>query len=273
MKYKIYKKELKKISLEFRKVASRLLNTDYDEGIDNLKRFMSYIKGQPVINDFIERNNTKQYVIEEVLNSRGYRDRFVIPYDKSEEITFVYQLLNYAVDNINDYYVLARGYSSDTKIQSHVEAFNKNVVNPFVNHIISYLEEIAIDIGEEENSTTTINISGGNLGQFNFSQGQSTLVANQINNSNNLEEIQRLSTELLQIISNERVDEESKEELKESLEMMKNEIESEKPKKGLLRIGIKGLIGFTSLFSHGSTALEKLNLVIEKYNQLISNVS
>ena len=273
MKYKIDRKELRKISLEFRKVASSLLNTDYDEGVDNLKRFMNYINGQPIINDFIEKNNNKQFKIDDVLHSRGYRDRFLIPHDKSEEIAFVFQLLNYAVDNINDYYFLARGYSSDTKFQSHVDAFNKNVVNPFVNHIVSYLEEIAIDIGEDENNTTTINISGGNLRQFNFAQGQSTLVANQVNNSNDIDEIQKLTAELFQLISKEEIDYESKEEIKESIEMMEQQMKTEKPKKGLLRTLLNGLIGFTSLFSHGSTALEKLNLLIEKYNQILSNIN
>ncbi|MEH7221367.1 hypothetical protein V7107_29330, partial [Bacillus toyonensis] len=59
--------DYKKLSLNFRRVASRFLKTNYSEADDNLERFLLFIEESPVIFKFIQENNTVNYDIKDVI--------------------------------------------------------------------------------------------------------------------------------------------------------------------------------------------------------------
>lgn len=265
MQITINKKELKKISLNLRITASRLLNTEFREGIDNLKRFLNFIKDTPIIYDFILRSNVKKFNIKEIIQSKEYNEKFSIPCEVKEEITFVYQLLDYEANNYEDYEFLAMGYSFGTKYQDHVDAFNKDVVNPFVNHIISYLEELMIDMGMDEKSTMSINFNGENSGQINLGQGNSTINAVYNNNNNNAESIKELTVALLDLLKAEELPKEEKEEIKEVIETVNEEVTSQKPKKSILKFCLSKLMESTKLVKEGTelfiTLWELINIL------------
>ena len=83
---KLTKTELRKISREFRTIASRLLRTEFKQGMSNLKRFIDFIEENRIINEFIQKHNKhdfKEIILDSKMN--------VIPDDsKSHEISYVY---------------------------------------------------------------------------------------------------------------------------------------------------------------------------------------
>lgn len=139
------KKELRKISRDFRTYSSRLLNTKYRSEIVDLNKFLNFIENEPLIFDFVRKNNNEIFDIENILRNKSYHDKYPIPVEKDREIAFVYQLLKYAQDKHRDFFSLSFGYGNGNKIQNHIEAFNNEVTKPFMDYIRNHLEDIFIE--------------------------------------------------------------------------------------------------------------------------------
>ncbi len=104
------KKEIQKVSIEFRKIASRLLTTTFADGMGNLKRFLYYVNSTPLIKFFIQENNVKQFNIIKDIEQREMFQGYELPLEKSEEISYIYQLLIYTTENFPDLYTLCGHY-------------------------------------------------------------------------------------------------------------------------------------------------------------------
>ncbi|VEP16115.1 hypothetical protein H1P_4050006 [Hyella patelloides LEGE 07179] len=164
---KLTKTELRKISREFRTIASRLLRTEYKQGMSNLKRFVAFIEENKIINEFIQEHN-KYNFHEEIYDSNGFA---VIPDDsKSHEISYVYQLLKAHLEECKNngkdigYVNLAMHFGRSKKFQETVDNFGKNVISPFVSHVEGYLTDLQIDMGDEDQTKISIQVHGDNYG-------------------------------------------------------------------------------------------------------------
>ncbi|OOR21738.1 hypothetical protein [Bacillus cereus] len=250
--------DYKKLSLNFRKVASRFLKTNYSEADDNLERFLLFIEESPVILKFILENNTVKYDIEEVIQSRGYRDKYKLPVRASEEIAFIYQLLKYVFSNEIKYWdIITMGYRSGKKVQDTVDNFNQQVVKPLIDHIVTYLGEMAIDMGLDKKSGTQYNFNEFR-GQWNHAEGEASITANQTYNESNTEGLKEISQKFIQELLQDKNDLEiDKEETTEFLEAAIEEVESEKPKKSIIKTAIEKVKNVTELATAG-TALYTL---------------
>ncbi len=272
MEYNINEKELKMLSYNFRTVASRLLSTDFDDAMDNLKRFISFIDTNPVLYDYVDKKMNKVYNINDIYNTRGYRDRYPIPHSEDEEISFTYQLLNYALENISEYFRLASGYSYSTKLQDQVNSFNKSVVLPFVNHIISYLERISIEMGVNNRKEVSINISGGTVGQFNFSQDGSVIHANNNLIVNDIEQFNKLSEDLSKLFKNSPIEEDEQEEIKDILDVTKEQLLAENPKKGIIKICKERLKNAKNIVKEGTAIYMTIKSLVELIDPILKNL-
>jgi hypothetical protein len=89
---------------------------------------------------------------------------YQLPEGKEEEIAFVYQLLKFGEINFDDYCTFpfsVGGYSGvGSKLQSHVDEFNKQVVSPFIKYIEMYIQGLIIDIGEIGQESIHIQVHG-----------------------------------------------------------------------------------------------------------------
>lgn len=164
-------KELSKLSREFRTVAARLLKTEFNEGMSNLKRFLNFINNSPIISEFIQKNNVPEFDIKKIISDPANCNiaRYKIPDDSTEkEISFIFQLLSYGLEKYkedhNGYYSLAKPYSMGKSPQESVKLFNKSIVHPLAQYIENYLTNLQIDNGYYENSVTQVNIEGNNYG-------------------------------------------------------------------------------------------------------------
>ncbi|MGB3649670.1 MAG: hypothetical protein WBA41_00365 [Rivularia sp. (in: cyanobacteria)] len=182
---KLTKSELKKISLDFRSVANRLIRTNPEEGISNLKRFLNYIDSNPVIAKFIQQNNCHTFDIKSTISNYPHLN-YSLPDDcPSKEISFLYQILKYALQNYSESYY---GYENFAHIfagyfgkrQDVVDKFNSIIVHPFYSYIENYLTKLQIDMGDDENYKFIIN--GDNYGH-NIGAAMTEMNINQSNSS------------------------------------------------------------------------------------------
>ena len=233
----IDKKQLKIISLEFRTIANRLINCHWQTGMDFLKKFITYIDTNEIIRDYIQ-----SYVNPDDFKDYKYQTGIVYSSmgdSKQEEISFTYQFLKYAVDNCKSdiYHSLAWGYAKEAN--DAVKEFCTRIILPFVNYIEGYLTEIGIQMGYDENTQFTINVTGGNP-QLNIASGNSEITATQ-NIGIDVNQLEKIMDEIREATNTEAFGNEEIEQITDSLDAIKAELTSLQPKKGILRTALKGL--------------------------------
>jgi len=169
MDYQITKAELNKLCRRFRVISGQLIKTAHEDGISNLRRFIKFIESNPLIYNFILKNQLREYDISSLFN--GFRHcRYEIPDTIEEEISFTYQLLKYGLEHFPDYYYFTLqvgGYKS-SNIQTQVDEFNRTVVSSFYSQIECYLNDLLLDLGDDDQNTIHIqieNLYGGILSQ------------------------------------------------------------------------------------------------------------
>ena len=138
---------LKKLSKEFRLVSGRLLSTDVDAADENLKRFISFVRMNTLISNFIQEHTqlfeetNPDYFLDRRKDRMGQYGRYIFPTSTEGEISQAWSLLQGIDEADFSYSQHAIGYADDRNHQNNVDAFNKNVVNPFVNYINHFLSE------------------------------------------------------------------------------------------------------------------------------------
>lgn len=270
MNNEITKKDLQTISYNFRGLASRLLNTDFRYAKDNLQRLMNNIDETPLISKFIEANHSCLYDMKSIVSEKGYTGIFDVPLGVKEEISFVYQLLKYILENKADYtwYVVGYGFGSSRKHQDTVNEFHKSVVNPFINHIISYFERIMIESGMKEDNSKTFIINGSNNGQINVGHNNSTINAT-MNINPKIDEISNLIDQFASRLSEENISEDEKEEFEELTESLKDEIKTPKPKKSIIKMATQRLKELIVLAKLSMVAGEELSEIVDMVQDII----
>jgi len=228
------KKEFQIMSAEFRRVASRLLKTDFHDGLDNLKRFLYCIENNLLIWEFIQEHNTLSFDIEQAIKERETYEAYPIQPDKNYEVSFIYQLLKYCSEHCRDYLSICYWYGSSSKYQDMVDTFNNRVVSLLVGHIEVYLKGVWLGMGDD--GKININVNGG---QVAIAQGQGTVNATQNNHYGQAQNLKELAEEFYKLIEALDMDKEDKEDTREIIEVAVAEVVSEKPKRSLVKHAIE----------------------------------
>ncbi|NPV54882.1 MAG: hypothetical protein HPY71_15430 [Firmicutes bacterium] len=236
--------------MEFRGLASRLLRTDFREGIDNLHRLLDFIARTPILRGFVEkcqRENPCVFDIETIISFRKYGDLYQVPTNREGEVAFVYALLSRGAEKFGDYYQLCAGYGFGTGIQEHVDSFNRMVVMPFVNHLLLQIEEESIILGCVDN-LSRIHV-GGNVGQVNVAEGYGSIIATNRYAETGAQHLTELAEKFLGIVSQSDVSRDNQEELRDLLESIVEQLKScqQPPKKGILKVAIDKIREVVSL--------------------------
>jgi hypothetical protein len=249
--------EIKKVSLKFRGIASRLLKTRYENGMDNLIRLLSFIDSNAIIYEFIQ----KQLKEANQDFSDSDLDRCNIPSNnEANEIKFVYLLLkrgSVLEDSEDRKYAYFNNfsscYSASSKVQDCVDKFNEIVVHPFIEYILIYLTELQIDLGESglyskvnnyhsggnmsiDQSKSEFSVAGSIKGNFNNLQGDKSMAFigddNQVNLENfKKDDVLNLLNELKCLIQDAELPLDTKVELIEDLDSTTTAIDKKEPNK------------------------------------------
>lgn len=237
----ISKKELRKISRNFRQKVNRAMQAHYEESISIIKMLVNYIDQTDLIYDYIMSVTTKEYAIEEDI---GYVEvspnRRILSTGSTpeEEVGYTYQLLKYICENDLDFRHLGWGYISSNKYQDMTKAFGERIILPFANQINSYMMDIATDMGYDEEGKFMITVNGGQA-QVNIANDSSTITATQ-NNGIAHNEIQDIITSIKNSLPTD-IDKETQELIEENSQLILEETSKSEPKRQVIKSLYRGL--------------------------------
>lgn len=231
------KKELKKQSRDFRVISSRTLTSDFQMFGDNLKRLINFIDNNEIIKKYIDScvSEDDNFKIADDVNQvcGSYNNIFDTYIDERQEVSYIYQILKYIVENNKDCRAYTMSYSYSKQYQDKLKGFCDNVVEPFINHIDSNYERIFIEMGFDEETKFEIINNGG---QVNLVKDNGVINAIQVNNSELDNLVQNIKEKL-----NELDDEEIRNEIIDNVEGIQEELKKPDIKKGRIKSFIASL--------------------------------
>lgn len=229
--------ELKKIIYGFNSVSNRLLQSDYSEYKNDLRKFIEYIDGTEIIKEFVnscgecEQDMSKEF--DEIVNSY-HNYIFSIGDTDSEEVADVYGILRYMCMEYKGYVVdVMSGYYDSTKYNDMIKGFNHKVAMLLIRHIEIYLTWVGIDMGLDENVTYKINGT-----QVNIANDNSTINATQNNNGLNTDEFKNLIFAMRDSLNCDLTDED-KADANESIDIIESELSSGNPNEEIVKSNFK----------------------------------
>lgn len=261
------KKDLKKISREFRSISSRLIQSSYEDILPVLTICINTIEKHEVIYEYIKNCKNDDCDIKKEFEEiyGDWNCIFSLGNTVEAEVYTIYHILKYILENEVNIIMVTMGYSRSNYYQDRVKAFHNRVTLVLVNHIDNYLMNIAIDMGYDEEAKHMITVNGT---QVNISNGNSTLNAVQNNNSE--------GSELIKIIDaikgsiDKEISEDDKEIILENIETIHEQLESGHPKKGLIKTCLSGLNTTLMALPHAVKLSKNVNQFIEYVKELIN---
>lgn len=233
-------KEYNKVSMEFSRVASNLLNSTYEDAHIYLYRFKKYIESTDII---IEIINEK---IKEVDKSKNLLDKFIIdddgwkevniPIDEEEHIKVIIDFLNYIDEKDIDIGSYALNFRNPSRVLNEIcQSVLVDIFKPLMNYVNDMLKKEVIMMKEKDlgsinynlNGAKGIAISNGNL-NMNNSMNNSFNSSNDNQVSNILNEISLLK-ELIQ--KETSIEEDIKEDVVDDLDTVEEQLNLDEPKK------------------------------------------
>ena len=146
------KKELRKISLQYRTLASQMLKVDAQEELCHIQAFFDFITNNEFLHDYINACHKTEYDFEDIISKQGWNERFVLPAGQNEVVDYVYQLIAFILCGKRQLFAYGMAYSSSNKFSDKISAFMRKVIEPFVVAIKSYLEISLIDATDIDSS-------------------------------------------------------------------------------------------------------------------------
>lgn len=201
-------KELRSISLDFRRISSNLLRTSYEQADVALTRFYNFINGTNWIYNLLQPIITEtDYDFRECFMPSDSRREFVIPLDEKK----------------------------------HMDAFK-----PLIDYINDSISKEMILIGGDTTQVPAVNI-GNNYGTANI-QGKGTINSTNTVNlaSNEIKQLIEKIMPSLEYIQD--VPEEEKVSVQDDLESIQEQLVSATPKKNRIQKALNGIKEFVKNF-------------------------
>jgi hypothetical protein len=246
--------ELRKLSLEFRRLSSNLLNSTDDTADINLSRFLKFIDANELISDFIndkisgvDYDFKKCFCVDD-----SYGADYNPPEDETCHIKAQYDYLKFIN---NEDKISVRGQAmqynwSSRKINDNIQSFLDMAFKPLIDFINDQLSMQMI-VCDEEAKTMGGNTYIQNIGNVNGSANQQhSGVINAYNTTNDVSSMMTLIDKLLSSLSKlQGIDKEEIENVKDDLEMVQEQLKSDKPKKNRIGKALVGIKKFAEDFS------------------------
>lgn len=260
---KLNRKDLKKIQYEFNSISNRLLQADFGDYLNILKKFILFIENTTIIRDYIVScGECAQNLDEEFAEVRSGYGRVIFSTGETdeEEVRDVYAILKYITEkDILVHLSVAEGYSSSNKYVDRIKGFNNRFVMILIRHIESYLTKVGIDMGLDEKIVYNVTVR----------DGQAIIASdNAVVNATNAVSVN--SEDLLKLIEAVRdcsasLSPEDQASAQESLEVIEAEASSDKPKKSMLKTAIavlKGIKGTVEFATAAAALIEFVQMIL-----------
>jgi len=271
--------EMKKTSLEFRRTSSNLLRTTYDVGNLYLTRFKKYIDGNDTIRILLDNkivNSTFDYKdCFDTSTSSGWKE-INAPDNETDHLKAAYDYMSYIVDNDVALESIAHNYYCSSNNRTEIiRNFVEKAFLPLINFIIDTLStEIMLTDAQHtqpainqhiQNNYGTANATNGNVTSTNITYGQ------------NINDICKLISEVKSLLNDESIDEDVKEELKDDLEIIDEQIKTKKPNKTRIKKAFANIKSFLTnakdTMKLGMQLVAITPVFIEKIGEFIKHLS
>ena len=245
---------LRKLSLEFRRLSSNLLNSTDDTADINLSRFLKFINGNELISGIIQdKISGVDYDFKKcyTIGCSGWAD-YNPPEDEACHIKAQYDYLNF-INNENTVNVRSQAMNycwSDKKINIIIQNFLDMAFKPLIDYINDQLSMEMI-VYDEEKKAMGGNTYIQNIETVNGSASQQNSgVINTYNTTNDTSSMLDLIDKLLATLPEiQGVDAEEIENVKDDLEMVQEQLKTDNPKKNRIGKALVGIKKFAGDFS------------------------
>lgn len=246
--------ELRKLSLEFCRLSSNLLNSTDDTADINLSRFIKFIDGNELISGFIkEKISGVDYDFKKcyAIGYSGWAD-FNPPEDEACHIKAQYDYLLFinTEDKVNVRGQAMRYCWSSRKINDNIQSFLNMAFKSFIDFINDCLSMEMI-VCDEEAKVMSGNTYIQNIETVNGSASQQNSgVINNYNTTNDTSSMITLIDKLLASLPEiQEIDPEEIENVKDDLEIIQEQLKSDAPKKNRIGKAFVGIKKFAGDFS------------------------
>lgn len=268
-------KEYKKISLDFRRVASNFLRTEYTNQDIPLRRFYNYIEKEETIKNIIaDKINGVDYDYHECFGKDQFGISYIdIPLDEEKHIKAMYDYLKYIVDNGIALDRLAMEFPCGSKkITDYLQNFIDMAFKPLIDYIQDELSKLMIML-EEENMG--INMSNNN-GVINYANNGSNIKSDNVINQNDLKDISKIIESIMKNIREVDIDEDTKENIIDDVEVLQEQLQCNIEKPARLKKAFNGIKSFLTnsalLTGTGITLANNLNQLITIVQPFIDKI-
>lgn len=242
-------KELRSISLDFRRISSNLLRTSYEQADVALTRFYNFINGTNWIYNLLQPIITEtDYDFRECFMPSDRRREFVIPLDEKKHIKAQYDYMRYIIESekVNILGLAMKHCINEKKFDDMVQVFFSDAFKPLIDYINDSISKEMILIGGDTTHVPAVNI-GNNYGTANI-QGKGTINStNTVNLASN--EIKQLIEKIMPSLEYiQDVPEEEKVSVQDDLESIQEQLVSATPKKNRIQKALNGIKEFVKNF-------------------------
>lgn len=245
------KTEFKKTLYRFNHEANILLRSNWKESPAPFKRFLDRIEGEAVIKEYLDDCVTSHTpegfdAAEDVKTvTHDFGTTFVnfstIPEEESAEVYLI--LKEVIAQNIQGHSNFYYGFAHGNKYADIYKGFLDKVVRRLIANITEYLTMMGIEMDLDSGDSVINNINGSvqNL-QFNQSTGNSSISATQANSIGS-SELNALLDAVISAAEVEFDDSETIEDVRDSVEIVRTQMESSEPRRGALKGALSVLRG------------------------------
>lgn len=244
-------KQLKLLSLDFRRKSSQLLNSDQHDVDVNLCRFVDFIESTPLLNNIVHSvvDVTDFDFKECFLIDGGSWIEIQVPIDENKHIKAMYDYANYIANSENESieYQARRYPCSSKKWSEMIQNYLNDAIKPLIDFINDSISKEIILVQQEGNvvsMTQNIETVNGNVvqqqrGKVNITN-QTGIPGEDLNAL-----IEKIMASLPEI---KDVDAEEVDSVKDDLESLQEQIQSPEPKKNRMQKALNGVQKFFNDF-------------------------
>lgn len=239
-------KELRIISIEFRRLSSNALLTKHEEGNLHLIRLMEYICANEYVKNIIydKIGEAKIDYLQEFVNNEYSRLSFKIPVDTGEHLKAIMDYLyDLTQEPMELHGIAADMYCGSNNLTDKVRHFIDKLIKPLINFVVDSISLDMIKIKEDEKGGLSVNqYINQNYGTANMAKGNIT--SSNTVNINEKKQVNDIAEELLKLLKESNIEKELKEEYQDDIETIVENINSGDPKIVKLKKASRNILKF-----------------------------
>ena len=278
-------RELREISLSFRRLSSNLLTATHTNVDVQLERFKKYIDSTLFINDAIQTFiKDTEFDYSQCFTSSGWGGdmmQICVPADEACHVKAMYDYMSHIAESGVSVFQFARRFSHKTKYVEIIQDFIGDAFKPLIDFINDAISKEMILIEDEMKFarpavTQHIGTVYGTVNQ----QGTGTITSHNTTNINAANISELASKIIASLDAVQEIPEEEIDNVRDDLESISEQVSSPTPKKNRLQKALAGIKKFFSDFSmklavgcavNGVTSLDWTS-IIEQVETFIKNM-